>query len=610
MKRAKRWGKVIFLMVVALLPLQAWGADNAEKAGSSKTADVGYLENVSFEKLPGKERIKFILSRPSEVIVEQADAADSNGAGHAVFVRMENIFVPQGFRRSLGEAALDNVICVTPAQKSDGGGLWTIATIKMLQKAPFSIQKDGNDVIVDFNVSALPAHKRAPAGSLVPAPADEHPAATSVASAPKIALDVQGADIKAVFRLLAEQGNVNIVSGDDVKGTITINLKNVTWEQALDTVLAIKGLGKTVAGNVVTVVPGDKIETKPLVTRLVNIDYTDAAKLTQNLMDLLPRDKAGKTSGSVKVDEHSNALIIQATREDMAKLLPVIEKIDRPTPQIQIKANIVETTKTTARDLGIQWGGMWGRKIGSQGLYITPGGTAGSAVPPGSAFSGDYTPSSGSTGISGQGFGVNFPATTMTGTASGALGLMFGTIGENILEVQLNALQKDGKLKILSSPSITTMDNQKAFTENGEKVPYVTTENSGGTTTKSVKFENAVLRLEITPHVIDGQNLKMKILVQKDEVDPTRAVDGNPYIIKKQTETTLIVQNNETIVISGLTKKRNLDNVNGIPWLKEIPVLGWLFKGEMASEAMEEVLIFITPNILNPAVASGIQGGF
>jgi type IV pilus assembly protein PilQ len=500
---------------------------------------------------------------------------------------------------------------VTPVQKSDSGSLWTIATIKMLQKAPFSIQKDGNNVVVDFNVSALSARKRAPAGSLASALAGEQPAAASAAaSAPKIALDVQGADIKAVFRILAEQGNVNIVSGDDVKGTITINLKNVTWDQALDTVLAIKGLGKTVEGNVVTVVPSDKIETKPLVTRLVNIDYTDAAKLTKNLMDLLPRDKADKTKGSVKVDEHSNSLIIQATREDMAKLLPLIEKIDRPTPQILIKANIVETSKTVARDLGIQWGGMWGRKIGSQGLYITPGGAVGSAVPPGSAFSGGYAPASGSTGISGQGFGVNFPATTMTGTASGALGLMFGTIGENILEIQLNALQKDGKLKILSSPSITTMDNQKAFTENGEKVPYVTTDNSGGTTTKSVKFENAVLRLEITPHVIDGQNLKMKILVQKDEVDPTRAVDGNPYIIKKQTETTLIVQNNETIVISGLTKKRNLDNVNGIPWLKEIPVFGWLFKGETTSEAMEEVLIFITPNILNPAVASGIQGGF
>jgi type IV pilus assembly protein PilQ len=293
----------------------------------------------------------------------------------------------------------------------------------------------------------------------------------------------------------------------------------------------------------------------------------------------------------------------------MDSLLRFIERIDKPTAQILIKANIVETTKDTARNLGIQWGGMWGQKIGNQGLYITPGGTGGVATPPGSAFSGGYSPTSGSMGIAGQGFGVNFPAAAMTGTASGSLGLIFGTIGENILEVQLNALQKDGKLNILSSPSITTLDNQMAFTENGDIVPFATTETSGGTLTRSIKKEEATLRLEIIPHVIDGKNLKMKIVVKKNEVDPSRNVDGNPYIIKKQTETNLIAQDGETIVISGLTKQKRLDGTSGIPWLKDIPVLGWLFKGEGKSESMEEVLIFITPTIIKPQTLVGIQEG-
>jgi type IV pilus assembly protein PilQ len=198
----------------------------------------------------------------------------------------------------------------------------------------------------------------------------------------------------------------------------------------------------------------------------------------------------------------------------------------------------------------------------------------------------------------------------MSATASSSLGLIFGTLGGNILELQLSAMQKDGKLRILSSPSITTMDNQMAFTENGEKVPYVTTEVSGGAITKVVKFEEAVLRLEITPHVVDEKNLKMKVVVKKDEVDTSRNVDGNPYIIKKQTETNLIVQDGETIVISGLTKQRNFQNVSGVPWLKNIPVLGWLFKGEQDTETMEEVLIFITPNIMDLPEISGIQGEF
>jgi type IV pilus assembly protein PilQ len=618
MKRARRWDGGIFLMVMVqfLFALQAWGAGRLLQPTKSMAVDAGYLENISFEKFPGRERVKISLSRHTIVHVEQ----EQNGAhsGKAVSVLMENTFVPEGLRRSLGERALNNVIRVTPVQKIDKEHVWAIATIDLKKEAPFSIREEENEVIIDFNVASLVFHPEADAVNPsaahaavdISSSADGDKTTSMAASSPRMVVDVQDADIKAVLRLLAEQGNVNIVSGDDVKGTITLSLKNVTWEQALETVMEIRGLGKKTEGNVITVMTMDKMETEPFVTRVVSVDYTDAKKLTDNLLELLPKDKSGKARGSVKVDEHSNALIIQASRQDMTRLYPIIEKIDRPTPQILIKANIVETTKNTARDLGIQWGGMYGHKIGSQGLYITPGGAGGAAVAPGSAFSGSYTPSSGSTGIAGQGFGVNFPATTMTGTASGALGLIFGVIGENILEVQLNALQKDGKLKILSSPSITTLDNQKAFTENGEKVPYVTTENSGGTTTKSVKFENAVLRLEITPHVIDGQNLKMKILVQKDEVDPTRAVDGNPYIIKKQTETNLIVQNGETIVISGLTKQRNLESVSGIPWLKEIPVLGWLFKGEGTSEAMEEVLIFITPNILNPAVVTGIQGGF
>jgi type IV pilus assembly protein PilQ len=200
----------------------------------------------------------------------------------------------------------------------------------------------------------------------------------------------------------------------------------------------------------------------------------------------------------------------------------------------------------------------------------------------------------------------------MSATGAGVLGMMFGTIGGNILEVQLNALQSEGKLNILSSPSITTLDNQKAFTENGAKVPYVTEEvGSTGAITRAVKFEDVVLRLEITPHVIDGKNLKKKILVKKDEVDETEThkVQGNPRIIKKQTETSLIVRNGETIVISGLTKHILQDSDSGIPWLKDIPVLGWLFKGTSTGQSMEEVLIFITPTILPVQTVAAIPEG-
>jgi type IV pilus assembly protein PilQ len=632
MRRAIRWAWLVFLaaiMTTAFPP--TWGATPGASDAAAQTVNAGYLENVTFERLPGKERVTLAVSKQSGVTVE-------NQPGNAVLVRMENLFVPESLRRPLSDAALANVVRVTPVQKTAEGRSWVVATIDLKQKVPYSVRQEGMNILIDFNVTSVAAAETAPEK---PLPVVQTPAArTAEKSAtpggedarevagnagkekkayggPRILLDVQDADIKAVLRLLSEQGNVSIVSGDDVKGTVTLKMKDVSWEQALDTILTINGLGKKQVGNVITVMSLEKMKKdeasqpagEAFITRVVSIDYNDAKKLSENIRDFLTKDKDGKALGSVKVDEHSNSLIIQTTREEMTRLFPLIERIDKPTAQILIKANIVETTKNTARNLGIQWGGMWGQKIGSQGLYVTPGGTGGVATPPGSAFSGGYLPTSGSSGIAGQGFGVNFPAAAMSGVASGSLGLIFGTIGENILEVQLNALQKDGKLNILSSPSITTLDNQMAFTENGDIVPFATTETSGGILTRSIKKEEATLRLEIIPHVIDGKNLKMKIVVKKNEVDPSRNVDGNPYIIKKQTETNLIAQDGETIVISGLTKQKKLDDTSGIPWLKDIPVLGWLFKGEGTSESMEEVLIFITPTIIKPQTLVGIQDG-
>ncbi len=607
-----------------------WAAEPGHDESAASQANAGYLESINLSTpMAGKERVTVAVSRLVGAQVESQTAG-------IVLVKLDNIFVPQDLRHPFGEGSLRHVLRVVPKHEIVAGRPQTSIAIELKSPVPYSVRQEGLNIFIDFNVAVGRAEKNA-AASAPPVAASKievvEPAAVLPSQNPPesepvvvggkaavrpISIDFQDANIKSVLRLLAELSKVNIVSGDDVKGNVTIRMKDVPWEQALDTILAITGLTKRQAGNVITVMTMEQLKRveaeqarpsmEPFITRVVNVRYADAKKLTENLLELLPKDKDGKAQGSVKVDEHSNALIIQTTRQEMTRLFPIIEKIDKPTPQILIKANIVETTKDTARNLGIQWGGINGQKIGNQSLYITPGGGAGSATNPGGPFAGAFKPTSGLTGVAGQGFGVNFPA-AMTGSASASLGLIFGTIGENVLEVQLSALQKDGKLNILSSPSITTLDNQRAFTENGQKIPYVTTEASGGVLTKSVKFENAVLRLEITPHVVDGKNLKMKIMVQKDEVDTSRSVDNNPFITKKQTETNLIVADGDTIVISGLTKQTKAETVNGVPWLKDIPVFGWLFKGESKSNLMEEVLIFITPTIIKPETIAGIQQG-
>ncbi len=445
----------------------------------------------------------------------------------------------------------------------------------------------------------------------------------------RVSLRMHNVDINVILRALAQAANVNIMLRSGVKGETSINVENKPWDQTFLGILKTNGLSYAWEGDIIRIMTVEDMERdykldtarermrgQKLLTMVVSVDYADATKLRDSLKELLTKDKDGKVRGSILVDQHTNSMIIQATRDDLRRMIPMIERLDKPTAQILIKANIVEAGKDTARTLGVQWGGIYTNRAGGQNYYVTPGGSGGSTTT--SPTAGGYTPTYGSTGIAGQGFAGNFPASATAiaaAGASGSLGLIFGTIGGSVLEVQLQALQQDGKLNILSSPSITTLDNQMAYTENGERVPYVATSTSSGVVTQEVKFEDAVLRLEITPHVIDGKHLKMKIKVKKDEVDSTRTVQGNPYIIKKQTETTLIVQDSETIVISGLTKQRSLLSDAGFPGLKDIPGFGYLFKTENRAETMEEVLIFITPHILKaqaaypaaPAIAAPAQ---
>lgn len=455
----------------------------------------------------------------------------------------------------------------------------------------------------------------------------------------RVTMTMRDTDVNVILRALARSANQNVMLNEGVKGVTNINVRNAPWDEVFLAILKTRGLTYEWEGKIIRVMSiGDmkydlevkKVEREkeaehikmkelePLITRIIPIHYADAAKLGENLTKLLmqtikevkgddkkPSEVTAAGEPMVTVDSHNNALIVHATRDDMAEMIRLVEELDRPTLQIRIHANIVETNKETARALGVRWGGAFAGTISGDEVYLTPGGTSGSASAAANTVKGgNYTPYSGNTGISGQGYVSDYgidPGIVTNAAGVGSLGLMFGRIGGSILEAQLMALQEEGRLKILSSPSITTLDNQMAYTENGERVPFVTIDADGD---QEVEFEDAVLRLEITPHVIDGRKLKMKILVKKDEVDDTRSVLGNPYIIKKQTATTLIVDNRETIVISGLTKKTESDIESGVPWLQDIPIMGNLFKGDSKTGNMEEVLIFITPNILEKQVSA------
>ena len=432
----------------------------------------------------------------------------------------------------------------------------------------------------------------------------------------KVSLKMDNENVGVILRTLARGVDQNIIINSNVKGKINIDIKNVPWKEAFLGVLHANGLTHTWEGSILRVMTMSDLErdlqasriqerkkavsldmeaVEPVLTKVIEIDYADAKQLRKNLTTLLTKDKNGKARGHITVNDHSNSLIIQASKSDLVRIIDVIKELDRPIPQIKIEADIVETSRDVARDLGIQWGGKYNAKFnksGSKRAWASGGTTGDIANLEGTPFK--YATNFGN-GMSATPFGINFPAPDSDIGAS--LNLMFGTLGGNILEMQLTSLESEGKINIISRPSITTLDNQTAVTKSGSEVPYVTTDDNGDT---DVSFKDAVLKLEITPHVIDNNYLKMKIIVTKDEVDFSidSRVQGNPIIKKRETRTTLIVQDSETIVISGLSKSSKTISESGVPGLKDLPGFGWFFKNDGNSNDKEEVLIFITPHIL------------
>ena len=463
----------------------------------------------------------------------------------------------------------------------------------------------------------------------------------------KLTLEMHDVEIAVLLKTLARSVNQNIIISESVKGTAYISIKDTSWDQVFKGVLNANGLSYEWEGDIIRIITTDDINqslklmkakhniaagkqeyelkmgilrsrvkmAEPLQTWIYHVKYTDTETLRDNLKEFLKSTHAGSGGagtgfevgsfpdgtlgsdsriraassdlrGAILVDPHTNSLIIQVGRSELKKIRAMVLELDKPTLQVLIQAHIVEANSSTALELGIEWGGLYRGSVGGQN-WITPG-----------ANSTGITDSKLSAGIDPTaGMAVNFPA-DLSGGKGLTLGFISESIGKHILTAQLSALEEDGKLNILSSPSITTLDNQKAIIESGRDIPYQTVENDD----VQIEWKKAVIRLEVTPYIIDGKTLKMKIFTNKDEVDFSYEVAGNPLVITKRAETNVVLFDGQTTVIGGLSKEKVEDGEAGVPFLKNIPFFGYLFKNKSKNNEKEELLIFITPYILKEKI--------
>ena len=428
----------------------------------------------------------------------------------------------------------------------------------------------------------------------------------------RIDIDLKDADVHNVLRLLADTGHVNIVTADDVTGTITIRMRNVPWDQVLDVVLQAKGLGMVRQGNLVRVAPlaqlqkerelklaqqKQEYELTPLETRLIAISYAQADELQLRAKELLsPR-------GSIAVDERTNVLIARDIAANLNYIEELIRSLDTQTAQVLIEARIVEATSNYQRDVGIQWGGD---------LTMGPatGNATGVAFPSSLGVAGgnydNNTPTGGLSpfqrNIATPNFAVNLPAAVGTG-AGGALGITLGSIDNTInVGLRLSALETTGLVRIVSAPRVMVLDNREARINQGTLIPFSQVSALGVQTT----FQEAKLQLLVKPHVTADGSVSMHVKLNRDEPNFNQTSPrGDPTILKREAETDLLVMDGHTAVIGGIYTRNTGRNLDQLPFFGDIPILGILFQRRRASDARNELVIFITPHIVNRSEALG-----
>jgi len=420
----------------------------------------------------------------------------------------------------------------------------------------------------------------------------------------KLSLNFQDIEVRSVLQLLADFTDKNIVVSDSVKGNITLRLKDIPWDQALDIVLESKGLAMRSNGNVIWVAPATELVAKeqhelqaikrkqalePLITEYIIVNYAKA----DDLLKLIESAGKGKKDaslmsnrGSISVDARTNTLLVQDMSSRVNDIRSLVKTLDVPVRQVSIESRIVYATDEFGKELGARFGAT---KIGGKGAFSGGIGATDSMV---NDLIGGNSGSIGVPSLTDR-LSVNMPVVGAAGS------LAFSLLSKDyLLDLELSALQAENKGEVISSPRVVTADKRKAIIEKGVEVPYEVESLSGGTT---IAFKKAVLGLEVTPQITPDEHIIMNLLVRQDEINKYyQSSRGNsiPIIDTRNITTQVLVDNGQTVVLGGVHEETKSNDVRKVPMLGDLPVIGNLFKKTAKKTVKRELLIFVTPKIL------------
>ena len=434
------------------------------------------------------------------------------------------------------------------------------------------------------------------------------PSGEKVFTGHPISLDFKDGDLQDIFRLFADISGLNVVVNPGVSGKVTLSLKEVPWDQALDLILKANGLGYTLEGNVIRIarladlqkeeqdrrkLAEEKALAGDLGTFTTRISYAKAA----DLADVIKKAGALSSRGSINVDARTNTMIINDLPAYLEHARDLIADLDRATPQVEIEARIVVTTRNFTRDLGIQWGFL---------NQQTPqfGNTTNRGFPNAIVVNGAAAPNSGGIapglgGLSsdagigpiGRGYLVNLPAAGFTSGIGISMGNIIGSFN---LDVALTALERQGRGRLLSTPKVTTQNNQAAEIKQGVQIPIQTVANN----TVTVTFKDAVLTLKVTPQITEAGTVILAVEVENNAADFANLVNGIPPINTQSAKTQVLVRDGSTAVIGGIYQSNEQTAQQMTPFLGRLPVLGYLFRNRFITSTNNELLLFITPRII------------